>query len=313
MARLMTRQYVEALEDLDDLQSIMPSAAALQLHAALQMSRWQSGLALTDLDEAVRLAPQDPAVLATGRESGCSSAGSTTPAPTPTRRSSSTRRTPPPGPTEEWWRSISSATADAIADTDEAIKLDPSRAGNYYENRAQAHADQHDTAAALADLDLAAQTRPDDPKLAAARARVLAGTSDAKLRDGKTALTLATRAVEQTKRADATAPDRAGRGARRARRLPPRHRGRRGRAEAPDRRPGRSPSIRSVKSWPSGRGWALISRMRVPASPTVRKSSRRRWAISRIALRVTASMSAWAMAGAPTGSSDSNRRSLACR
>lgn len=205
MARLMTRRYDEALGDLDDILSLAPSAAALQLRAALRMSRWEHDLALADLDEAIRLNPRDPAVLAhragarmfVGRYDEARADADEAIRLDPAKASAWANR----GMIAIHQRRY----ADAIADTDEAIRLDPSRAGNYYENRAQARSEQHDAAGALADLDLAARARPDDPRLAATRAQVLATAADAQLRDGKAALALATRAVERTNRADAAA------------------------------------------------------------------------------------------------------------
>ena len=79
------------------------------------------------------------------------------------------------------------------------------------------------------------------------------------------------------------------------------------RSRAARRRP------RPAGSWPSGRGVARSRRSAVPASPTVRRSRRRRPAMSRNAARVTGSMSAFAATGAPVGSRSSNRRSLAAR
>ena len=205
MARLMLRRYDEALGDLDELQSIALSTAALQVQAAIRMSRYEHDLALADLDEAVRVAPQNPAVL-TQRASARMYAGQFDAA---RLDADEAIRLDPRNAAAYGNRAMVALHqrrhADAIADTDEAIRLDPSRAGNYYENRAQVRWEQRDAAGALADLDLAARTRPDDPKLAAIRARFLATAADAQHRDGPAALALASQAVERTKRADPAA------------------------------------------------------------------------------------------------------------
>ncbi len=92
--------------------------------------------------------------------------------------------------------------AEAIADFTEAIRLDPEWAGKYYENRAIGRRRQNGAAGALADLDLAAKTRPNDARLVWHRALILATAADDKLRDGKRALALARSAVDTTRGTD---------------------------------------------------------------------------------------------------------------
>ena len=85
----------------------------------------------------------------------------------------------------------------ALADYNEAIKVNP-KEGRYYRNRANTHRDLRDYSSALADYNEASRLDPKDAGAIDGAAWVLATAPDAKLRDAKRAIALATKACEMT-------------------------------------------------------------------------------------------------------------------
>ena len=127
----------------------------------------QHDAALADADEAVRLAPQDHAARL-----------------------------------ERASLALAAGRLDrALADADEAIRLQPAN-GLYHQFRAGVKWRTGDHAGAIRELERAVELQPDVPSPAAGLALYLATAPDARLRDGRRALTLATAAVERTHRRD---------------------------------------------------------------------------------------------------------------
>jgi tetratricopeptide (TPR) repeat protein len=89
-------------------------------------------------------------------------------------------------------------SALALADYNEAIKLDPNRAV-YYRNRGRTYQDMRDHAKALADFQEAFKRDPNEAGAMDGMAWIMATSSDSKLRNGKRAVELATKACELTK------------------------------------------------------------------------------------------------------------------
>ena len=85
----------------------------------------------------------------------------------------------------------------ALADYNEAIRLNPKR-GMYYRNRGNVLSDQRDYAHALADYTEAIKIDANDASANDSAAWIMATAPDARLRDGKRALTLAMKACELT-------------------------------------------------------------------------------------------------------------------
>ena len=85
----------------------------------------------------------------------------------------------------------------AIADYTEAIKLNPKR-GLYYRNRGTVLQDRREYTRALADFDEAIKLDANDASANDSAAWILATAPDAKLRNGKRAVMLATKACELT-------------------------------------------------------------------------------------------------------------------
>ena len=85
----------------------------------------------------------------------------------------------------------------AITDCTKAIQLDPS-SPDAYNYRAQALLPEGKYGLVLGDLDQALKLTPEDPALSARLALILAAAPDAKLRDAKRAVALATKACELT-------------------------------------------------------------------------------------------------------------------
>ena len=86
----------------------------------------------------------------------------------------------------------------AIADYTEAIKLNPKR-GLYYRNRGTVLQDRREYVRALADFDEAIKLDANDASANDSAAWILATAPDSKLRNGKRAVELATKACELTK------------------------------------------------------------------------------------------------------------------
>lgn len=90
----------------------------------------------------------------------------------------------------------------AIAEFTEVIRLDPEDAGAYH-NRAHAYCSKKEYAKAVADYNEAIRLTPDDPDSITSLAWLLATCPDDKVRDGKRAVELATRAGDLNRWKDA--------------------------------------------------------------------------------------------------------------
>ena len=101
----------------------------------------------------------------------------------------------PPPAIDPATRAGSSPTS--IEDYNEAIRLDPQSAANFY-NRATAYQRKGDLAAAVADYTDAIRLQPKHAQSHNGLARLLATCADDKLRDGKQAVEHATTACELT-------------------------------------------------------------------------------------------------------------------
>jgi tetratricopeptide (TPR) repeat protein len=86
----------------------------------------------------------------------------------------------------------------AMTDFDAALKLDPKFAVSYHAHRGNCRARQGQNDQALADFDAALRLEPDNAHACNAVAWFRATCQEAKYRDGKLALTLATRACQKT-------------------------------------------------------------------------------------------------------------------
>jgi Tfp pilus assembly protein PilF len=90
----------------------------------------------------------------------------------------------------------------AVAEFTEAIRLDPQSDAAYH-NRAHAYASKKEYAKAIPDYNEAIRLAPEDPDSYTNLAWLLATCPDDKLRDGKRAVELATRACDLTRWCDA--------------------------------------------------------------------------------------------------------------
>ncbi len=136
---------------------------ALARRAAVLQKKGDLGLAIQDLDEAIRLNPKVPV----------------------------------------WWSNRGNAWIDkkdfdkALKDFDEAVRLDPSYA-NALNDRGHCWIAKKEYVKAIADFDAAAHVAPGNAFPLNDKAWLLATCPDAKVRDGKTAMELAKRACELT-------------------------------------------------------------------------------------------------------------------
>ena len=187
------RDYDRAIADFGQAIRLEPKNVTIVMsRATAYEAKGDFGRAIADYDQALKLDPNLTAAYDQPRHRlAPQAATSTAPSPTSIRRSGSTRRTSPPTTTAPWRWPTRRDFDRAIADYDQAIKLDPKYALAYL-NRGLLWQAKKDHDRAIADFDQAIRLAPDNAAAGNARGLIfdLKGEFDRAIADFDRAIAL---------------------------------------------------------------------------------------------------------------------------